>query len=295
MTTSDGQVEAVAERVDVSAFQTYGYTLVKGLFHQDEIEALREAATIAMAYRLERGLADVSGGGAVRATGDLLSIDELRGVLLDPRVVGVVSQLLGGQPAYFGDSNVRIGAGGRLGWQCHRDNVDKDDLNGPDWRDPYPLLRCGLYLEDHARHSAGLGLIPGSHRGRHAPRAGRRIVASEVGDLVAWDLRILHTGQMTRFRPFLSLAVPPSLGAALARFGLEVPEERERIALFLTFGIRGDHLTHYIDYLKTRDYARAEWARSHVTAEGWRNAEDAGVTMISVPPYYGPSETTTSA
>jgi hypothetical protein len=264
--------------------------VVKRVFDPREIEELRAVALAAVAARQERGMADVSADGAVRTTGDILSMDELRHVLLDPRLIAVVRALLGGDPAYFGDSNVRIGAGGRLGWQCHRDNVDKDDLDGPDWRDPYPLIRCGLYLEDHIHHSAGLGVIPSSHRGRPAPRSRRQIVDAEVGDLVAWDLRILHTGQMTRFRPFPSVAVHPRLGGQLARLGLEVPEACERIAFFLTFGLPSEHLTHYIDYLKTRDYARDAWARSSAPREVWHNATAAGLQMVSVPPFYVPSD-----
>ena len=280
---------ATVPNVDVATFRDLGYTVIKRLFGSEEIKALHTAAVAAMDARQQQGLADVSSGGAVRVTGDLLSLDELRPVLLNQRLIAVIHELLGGVPGYFGDSNVRIGAGGRLGWKCHRDDPDTSYLDGPNSGDPYPLVRCGIYLEDHARHSSGLGVIPRSQRGAGAPRAGRRIVDSEVGDLVAWDLRILHSGQMTRFRPFPNIAFHPRLAAQLARLGLEVPEECQRIALFLTFGLPSDALTQYIDYLKTRDYAREGWGRSGVSREIWETAADAGLRIVSIPSFYVPS------
>lgn len=290
MEASTADRSASAPEVDVEAFRNQGYTVINHLFDPDEIETWRTAALQAVDARQKRDqdLVTVVANGTVRYTGDLLSIEELRKVLLDRRIIAAVRELLGGDPAYFGDSNVRIGAGGRLGWQCHRDDPHTTYLDGPNWRDPYPLVRCGLYLEDHADHSSGVGVIPGSQRGSRARRARRRIVSAAVGDLVAWDLRILHTGQMTRFRPFTDVAVHPRLGARLARLGLEVPEERERIALFLTFGLPGDPLTQFIDYLKTRDFARDAWAHSGVSPEVWHDAECAGLRMLSVPPFYGP-------
>jgi hypothetical protein len=223
--------------------------------------------------------------GTVRiAKGDLLSIPQLRSVLLDDRLLTVIRRVLDGDPVYFGDSSVRIGSTqGHWGW--HRDNADANDFSGSDWNEPFPLVRCALYLQDHARHSGGLGIRPGSHRiTDRTPRA--TLVPSEPGDLVVWDLRILHAGEVLRYRPLPSLAIRPRYLGVLNRLGLLVPEERERMAMFMTFGLPGHHLDHFIDYLRTREYARAAWSASGVDSEALEAASHAGLKVREVPPYY---------
>src|SRR5271155_1196404 len=139
-----------------------GYAIVRQLFDAEEIQSLRASAQEAVAEGEREGLVTSRPGveGTMRHdTRDLLSISQLRHVLLDQRVVEVVRELLGGEPVYFGDSSVRIGKNGERGW--HRANVNRRrGRGGPDWRDPYPVLGCGLYLQDLAHHSGGLAVRP---------------------------------------------------------------------------------------------------------------------------------------
>ena len=268
-------------------FRRDGFALVTGVFSPEEISRLRETVVEVIAAKEAAGAIDRvdSPTGVVRiGKGDLLSTPELRPVLLDRRVLRVIRLILEGDPVYFGDSSVRIGSTqGHWGW--HRDNADANDFAGPDWNDPFPLVRCALYLQDHSRHSGGLGIRPRSHRiVDRTPRA--ELVPSAPGDLVVWDLRVLHAGEVLRYRPLRSLAIRPRYLGVLNRLGLRVPEERERMAMFMTFGLTGHHLDHFIEYLATREYARAAWSASRVDSEALEAASRAGLEVREVPPYY---------
>jgi hypothetical protein len=265
-----------------------GYTVVQDLLTGDEVERLRETAGAAIDQLAAEDLASTEHGrdGTLRAsTCDLLSIPSLRGVLLDARLLAVIEQLLGGPPCYFGDSSVRVGKTGTRAW--HRDNVDRVRWRGgPDWLDPYPLLRCGLYLQDQARHSGGLALRPCSNRpGRRLPTL-PRLVRAKAGDLVAWDLRTVHSGEVVRARGLPGLALNPRLQTRLPE-SMRVPDDRERIVMFMTFGLPGPHLDHYLAYLKTRDYMRESWISSRFGPDVWEQAERAGLDVLHPTPEYG--------
>jgi hypothetical protein len=276
--------------VDCAAFRARGYLVVRGLFDAAEVQSLRASAREAIEQAQTDGRVALESGpeGAIRfCEGDLLSNPTLRHVLLDPRVLTVVRELLGGQPQYFGDSSVRIGRYGVRGW--HRDNVNRRRWRGgPDWNGSYPILRCGLYLQDSSRHSGGLALRPGSHLpGRVRPTL-PKLVDARPGDLVVWVLRTVHSAEAVRPRGLTNLALHPRVQTSLPE-SLRIPEDGERIVMFMTFGLRSVHLDHYIEYLKSRDYMQASWAASSFEADVREEAERAGLHVLQPVPAYGAS------
>src|SRR3954451_15499536 len=94
-------------------FWRNGFALVRQVFMPAEVAEFRQAA-------LDRG----------KTKADLLSDRALRHVLLDDRLLGIFRTLIGHDLVYFGDSSVMIGA---TDPGFHKDNVDKDDPDGPDW------------------------------------------------------------------------------------------------------------------------------------------------------------------
>src|ERR1700691_1576796 len=95
--------------LDAVAFRERGYNVVRQLFDAQEVQQLRRSAqeVVAEATREGRAVSYAGIEGAFRAgRGDLLSMPSMRHVLLDPRVLRVVRELLGGQPVYFGDSSL---------------------------------------------------------------------------------------------------------------------------------------------------------------------------------------------
>jgi Phytanoyl-CoA dioxygenase (PhyH) len=273
---------------DPAVFHAEGYAVVRELFAADEVAQLRATAREAISELEATGrvAGDPGREGTIRSgAGDLLSNARLRHVLLDPRVLDVVEDLLGGKPVYFGDSSFRIGKNGVRGW--HRDNVNRRRIRGgPDWHGPYPLLRCGIYLQDQSHHSGGLALRPRSSRpGRVRPTL-PRLVDAHAGDLVAWNLRTVHSGEVVRLRGLPDLPLHPRLQTRVPD-GLRVPDGSERIVMFMTFALPGPHLDNYIRYLKSRDYMCQAWSASRFGAEAWAEAEGAGLSVFAPIPAYG--------
>src|SRR5690606_35997020 len=128
--------------------------------------------------------------------GDLLATPGVNEALLDGKLVGIARQILGSDEIFYaGDGSFTVN-GTQHGF--HKDNADRNDPAAPDWRDPYTILRFGIYLQDHMFHSGGLNLRIGSHT-KVSLTEGRNIaVRSRIGDVVVWSLRTTHSGNATQ-------------------------------------------------------------------------------------------------
>jgi len=217
-----------------SAFRSDGYVIVRGLFAPSEVQEIRQRALQVGPTKQE-----------------LLSIPELRSVLMDERLLAIVRSLVGQQLVYFGDSNVSIDAPSH---GFHKDNPDRNDPNGPDWKGDYPLVRFGLYTQSHKGLPNGLDLRRGSHLVA-STKVGKHVYCeTEPGDVVFWNLRTTHSGwgMTVRGRP----VDPESFaGRVLWRLpALRDKHEMRRVVLFGSFGAPGSHLERYVEYLKSRQY-----------------------------------------
>lgn len=276
--------------IDTAAFRRDGYAVVRGLFSPDEAEQIRREAIDEVRDLEQEGRAWVEegeSGRAVHPAGDMLTYPALRRVLLDERLVGVVSQVLGGRPSYWGESSVVVGSyGGARAW--HTDAYATPVTQGP----RYPLIRCGLYFQDTIRHSGGLAVRAGTHVGvetvpaKLRSRLNTRLVSSVPGDLVFWDMRIFHAGEVVRFKPLPGLPLPLGLQGRLPA-SLRLPEERERVVMFPTFGLPGPDLDSYLEYQRSREYTHAIWKASTFDDAVWDAVSKAGLDLVRPIPEYG--------
>ena len=307
---------SVPSAPDVDRFWREGYLRLSRVFSADEIATLRDVVAKKLATREE--LFGTLPSGVRHLRSDLLADPDARAILLDGRVLAVARALLGGSLVYFGDSTLQVGTGER-GW--HRDNrlPDRFDPSGLDWDGRYPLIRFGLYLQDHARHSGGLGIRVGSHLWQRAPgrpippSSGlwskirrRRVVRSartfgrpifvdtEVGDLAIWTLRTTHSGNSVRLRALPRLRLPPRVEELCPRW-LAVPESESRMAFFFTLAAVHPHTERYVEYLATRDYAVEMWRRSKYDDAARDACARAGVALREVDPAKLPRGAATSA
>ena len=247
------------EQSRIDQFWEDGYETLPDVFSPEEVEELRKAAYVARGHG-----------------GDLLSSPHLRDFVLHPGMRRAAEQLLGAPPIYIGDSGCVFG--GESGF--HKDNPDRHDANGPDWTlpDRYTIIRFGLYLQDHANHSGGIGFRHGSHN--LPPRnAGRSVyAASRVGDLVAWTLRTTHRGSVDFVRwPRILLARKL---ARLLPAAVKLPRpEGDRVALFCSYATDGPHLERLIDYLHHRTWALERWRESVYDDETRAAIERSGLTV----------------
>lgn len=295
------QAAGKANAVDVDAFRRNGWLLIKRVFSADEIRGVRETAQRVIRERTDEALHH---GSTAMSVADLLAIEELRHVLLDQRILDVYRQLVGADPCYYGNSTARSGhVYTGLQGEWHRDNADRFDLGGPDWRgDTFPLMSLALYLQDHRKHSGGVGVISGSNRPTHPSIWRQRLsrwapfgwwsgwratfVPSEPGDLVVWDLRTFHLGEVSRYRPFRSLVFRPRVGSVLAKLGLRAPEDGLRTVIFIEFGAPGDHLDHDLEFLMSTDWMPQLWSQSDLSAEAIKAASDEGLSVVPVRGHY---------
>ncbi|MBK9264064.1 MAG: hypothetical protein IPM54_30210 [Polyangiaceae bacterium] len=234
-----------APHVDVEKFWKHGYTIVRCVFSPQEAEAWRQAI-------LENPTHD----------GDMLSHPSpiVRQVLLDPRLIDIGQRILGcGKLVYFGDSTAKVGIFGR---GYHKDNADRNDPKAPDWVGRYTLIRFGIYLQDHTRHSGGLNIRAGSHNWTDLERGRTVYMDTALGDVVIWSLRTSHSANgMLLKGPLCRI----HLGPKQLRFvpeSLLRPYERERVAMFFTVGLDDAHLERYLGYVKKRAYMIDIWKRS---------------------------------
>lgn len=234
----------------LDAYETHGFAIVKNVFSLDEVLAMRK--TCAELHERTQG-----------KHGEIASYPELRRILLDDRIVAIGRAVFGDLLTYFGDSTFY--ANSRFDRHLHSDA--RGDIDDPS-RSSFPILRMGVYLQDHAHFSNGLKVRPGSHKSafwtaRNALRlfgvGGSRLslrafrprwfynVPSEPGDVIFWNLRMHHAAHAIRLRG-TDLALPPQVEEVLpARFAR--PMTKDRYAIFMSWGAESRQLDAYIRQL----------------------------------------------
>jgi hypothetical protein len=215
-------------------FAERGFVVVRGMLRAPEIERYVDRLT-----QLADGRSRWTQANGVNRH------REFWPVIVNPRLLAVTREILGPDIRYLPHNDLHLGFSS-FSW--HRDNVTRDGAPGADWdetQDPYRLVRVGIYLQKFADSHFRLGLIPGSHHadGRGvvaAPRGtgtiakvvsglsgvdfvGQRAewIATEPGDCVLFDPRILHTGSKCRGPKF---------------------------SIFVAYGIENSHFWHHWHY-----------------------------------------------
>lgn len=232
-------------KIDKAQFDAEGYVLVTNVFSASEIAEFRKLAysqyEIDKSKKLDFQLPNLPTK-AKYNKGDLLSKEKLHPILLDDRILTIAKTILGSDElVYFGDSSYQIGTGLR---GFHRDNIDRTDLNGPDWKGEYTLIRIGIYLQNHKDYSGGLKIKAGSHKNKDGKVV---FVGNEIGDVAVWSLKTLHSGNAVRFKFFPNLSINKAGREGMVPAFLKKDQEQERISLFMTFALKSSHLDRYIN------------------------------------------------
>lgn len=228
-----------------SVFKTQGYVLRKAAFSASEIDSFRKRVYDQYALDEAAGLTfqmTHTSSKAKYSKGCLLSKELLRDILLDERILTLAKEILGTNSLiYFGDSSYQIGTGLR---GFHRDCLDREFNNGLDWKSSYTLIRLGLYLQDHSEYSGGLKVKPGTHEKNDGPTV---FVDNHSGDLVAWSLKLLHSGNAVKLKWPSSFCIDnQGIENRIPSF-LKKEQEQERISLFMTFAAPSAHVERYIN------------------------------------------------
>ncbi len=200
--------------------------------------------------------------------GEILSNPYLNHLFTNEKFIDFISSFFESKPVYFGDSGFQIASfEGRISNGFHKDSVDRENSNGIDWKPGYSLIRVGIYLQDHKNFSEGLVVRKKSHHNNNL-KVGKKInVPSQKGDIIVWYLTTTHSGNAKRIKgiDFPVLMGDDTGGWLSHRLYYHLPKvfiqksEKDRVAIFLTFGQDDIHLKRYINYLKYRRYMVESW------------------------------------
>jgi hypothetical protein len=194
-------------------FSEDGFIVVRGLLSESEI-----------AFYIERLRALAEGKPRWTQPDGVNRNPDFWPVIFHERLLASVREIFGPDVRYLPHNDLHLGFSS-FSW--HRDSVNRDMGVGPDWDErvePYQIVRVGIYLQRFAESQFKLGLIKGSHRpagaGAGTDQMQRRIqrrtsamanvfsglsgvdmvgedadwIATEPGDCVIFDPRVLHTG-----------------------------------------------------------------------------------------------------
>jgi hypothetical protein len=256
---------AAGIKVDVDAFWRDGYQVLPGVYTPEEIKKFREGAYASRSHG-----------------GDLLSNPHLRHALTDGRMAEVARQILGSDDVWYaGDSSFTINSG-QHGY--HKDNADRTDPNAPDWQSRYTILRFGIYLQDHYKHTGGLNLRHASHNTVSLKEGEHRYIRNHVGDLAVWSLRTSHSGNGTLLKfPRWHSPLPPVKPDEFPWYYRPAKADGDRMAIFAAIGLDDAHHHRYVDYLKTRTYICRIWSKSPYDDAAIAEAEANGLKVRNVP------------
>jgi hypothetical protein len=245
--------------VDVARFWEKGYQILRGVYTPEEVQRFRDGA-----YK------------SLGTGGELLSRPQLRDAILDGRMVRVARQILGSDDImYAGDSSFTINSK-QHGY--HKDNADRKDSNAPDWQGRYTILRFGIYLQDHTKHTGGLNLRVASHNTPDLSVGKTIYVKTRPGDLAVWSLRTTHSGngKLLKFPPWIT---PEPNTKRWPWFYREAKPDGDRIAIFAALGLDDHHMKRYTEYLKTRKYMVDIWRHSRLDPEVFDRAAQIGLKI----------------
>lgn len=268
----------------VNHFNREGYVVIPQVFTIDEVERLREAC------KEDSGL------------GSVLGRPTFTEALLDPRLVTPLKQLVGNEIAHFGDAVARFDDQVTDSFSRHFHNDSRND--DFDFSKEYPVVRIGIYLQDHASHSGGLKLRPGSHKKLCPERLGWRTifrralrkfnirmlmnllfvgrslnVPSRVGDVVVWNLRTHHSGYAVRLKQAPNVSIHPKWENRIPE-NHHILSDRKRAVIFSTYGATSDYYEKFIKDRVGRENMTDFWKNSDFdTPKVHQLAEAAGITI----------------
>ncbi len=268
--------------IPTQQFKEEGYLVIKNVFTPKEIEHFR--AVIYQQAETDRANNNVRiAGDVIYGVGDFLSKKELSDLVLDDRIVNIFKKTLGENLVYFGDSNYQIG--GRL-TGFHRDMHNSKNYDAPEWQGEYTLARMAIYLQDHSVHSGGLKIRIGSHQ---HPSGKPVFCNTEVGDVVVWYFRTLHSGNAVKLKLFPNLSIFNSVGKEkiVPKF-LQKSHEKERLAMFISYALPSAHYERFKMVNAQETIYQSTLANSKFDFDAaFQKAKAKGVVLDKLHPAYG--------
>ncbi|NND85345.1 MAG: hypothetical protein HKN46_09380 [Acidimicrobiia bacterium] len=229
-----------------------GFVVVPGLLSPEEVEHYKGMLLEMSGISAESWSSSGRGFGGWNLTDGVSKKKDFWGLIDHPKLLENLKALLGDDVKYLQHSDLQVGFSA-VSW--HRDNVHRTYGVGRDWDEdderPYDLVRVGIYLQSFDESNFRLGFIPGSHRFRARGSAlarrfnelkfkvmgglawlgpkvqeltpGAEWVATNPGDCIIFDPRILHSGSYI---------------------------EALKLSMFVGYGVASDHFADLQNYYR---------------------------------------------
>lgn len=284
-------------KIDLEKFHNEGYLLIKNVFSDKEIKNLRDEAFKVFSENKDNLF---NQGNSSFLISDLLTQSFSRKLVFDKRILEIARAILGREVIYYGYSSCQINwkvsfPFRNFGW--HKDNrvSDRNDSSGLDWQGLYPMIRFGIYLQDHKNRNGGLSVKLKSHNSVQYRSLRTKIIDSEIGDLIVWNMRITHCGPSPRLKGILGRLnldlLDPIFQGRLSRFipgFLFQKMTEDRVAMFISYAAPSQHLDRYIQYLLEERPDEMEWfKRSRFGQDVWDQVQNSGLRLLRICPEYG--------
>ena len=243
-------------------FWKNGYVVLRNIYSDEQIQRYRKF--------IKKNIEELVGKGKknwkdleIIKNRDVLSYPELRDSILNKNLLDSIKSIFENEDFYYwGYSTFRYNE--KSYRSVHNDA--KNDYQNP-FKTPYPLLRIGIYLQDHKNFSNGLKVFKGSC---HSLKYGRTMLKKILkekefrylipqqikpinidtmpGDVVIWNLRTCHSGNALRLKYFKNITLKPYMENFLQKYfpNIFLENERERAVIFATFGKMGKPLKNFI-------------------------------------------------
>ncbi|MEN2980370.1 hypothetical protein P7L78_21570 [Tistrella bauzanensis] len=235
-----------------------GFVVVKEVFTAVEIARMREQAK---AYLEKRGLRLGLGRTRSNVAAD---DDELAWVFGHDRIVQAIGWSLNDPKVIFtghSDAHMNMVAG----W-----HKDSETRYGSYFSQPCigaeecRVYKIGIYLQDHSHNDTGLKVRRGSHMVANLTDGELLTLHSGLGDIVIFDVRISHCGDLPDGVETVMQKVSrvlkgrhaqrqdPDLFVRIREAYVRMRRDQQKMSLFFTFGVENSY---------TRDFSRTNMKR----------------------------------
>lgn len=212
--------------------KTKGFVILKNIYTQEEVSNLRD---ILSNYFKKYGDKIQEGKAQPNA---LLHVPELKKYIFNNKIIGALKELLDEEELMF-TFHSDIHKSLKSGW--HKDDGTSRGLGyfGEHTYnyDDCQVIKIGVYLQNHDNNKGGLTVKLGSHRRKELFFGENEYVPTKTGDVVAFDVRINHAGQI-KPTPYFFLNKVISKFNINPELAKKVSDKLfgERYALFFTYG-----------------------------------------------------------
>lgn len=227
-----------------TAIERDGYVIARNLLTQDEVAKLREALLLHFSRQWHwEGL----GKHQPRAAS---MIPAISWIFAHPAIVAVFREITGSsRPVFTANSDAHMNM---LSW-WHKDTAEKQ---GGCFKNDYfdrrnlGVYRAGIYMQDHVADGHGLHVRPGSQNTRSAHQGAVETLLTRAGDVIFFDPRLSHAGQLPDPFEYALLRFGQRLGVpALAHYAKEgwrrLVGKQAKLSLFFTYGAPGPDTDDY--------------------------------------------------